>query len=112
MRTAALWIVFWSLVCLGGSLVGYERIVQGQAAGNPRPLDAYRSPVDLALSPGGQRVLTANHTSDSVSLVDLQHGKVLEEQPCGRKPAAVACSRLRKAISKDFAKSATATASC
>jgi YVTN family beta-propeller protein len=49
--------------------------------------------VDLALLPGGQRVLTANHTSDSVSLVDLKEGKVLAELSCGRKPAAVACSR-------------------
>jgi cytochrome c peroxidase len=36
--------------------------------------------------------LTANHTSDSVSLIDLRAGKVLAELPCGRKPVAVACS--------------------
>jgi YVTN family beta-propeller protein len=40
--------------------------------------------------PGGQRVLTANHTADSVSLVDVAHGKVLAEQRCGRRPCAVA----------------------
>jgi YVTN family beta-propeller protein len=39
------------------------------------------------------RALTANHTSDSVSLVDLENGKVLAEVACGRKPSAVACSR-------------------
>jgi cytochrome c peroxidase/6-phosphogluconolactonase (cycloisomerase 2 family) len=52
----------------------------------------HRSPVELALLPGG-RALTANHTSDSVSLIDLDRGKVLAEAPCGRKPVAVACTR-------------------
>jgi cytochrome c peroxidase len=47
--------------------------------------------VDLALLPGGRRALTANHTADTVSLIDLRQGKVLAEQPCGRRPAAVAC---------------------
>jgi YVTN family beta-propeller protein len=51
----------------------------------------HRSPVELALLPGG-RALTANHTSDSVSLIDLDAGKVLAEAPCGRKPVAVACT--------------------
>jgi cytochrome c peroxidase len=48
--------------------------------------------VDVALLPGGRLGLTANHTADSVSLVDLKAGKVLAELPCGRKPVAVACS--------------------
>jgi YVTN family beta-propeller protein len=52
----------------------------------------HRSPVDAALLPGGRLALTANHTSDSVSLVDLSAGKVVAELPCGRKPVAVACS--------------------
>jgi DNA-binding beta-propeller fold protein YncE len=52
----------------------------------------HRSPVDVALLPGGRLALTANHTADSVSLVDLLAGRVLAELPCGRKPVAVACS--------------------
>jgi cytochrome c peroxidase len=48
--------------------------------------------VDVALLPGGRLVLTANHTADSVSLVDLTAGKALAELPCGRKPVSVACS--------------------
>jgi cytochrome c peroxidase/Tol biopolymer transport system component len=48
--------------------------------------------VDGALLPGGRLALTANHTADSVSLVDLTAGTVLAELPCGRKPVAVACS--------------------
>jgi DNA-binding beta-propeller fold protein YncE len=54
--------------------------------------ERHRSPVDVALLPGGRLALTANHTSDSVSLVDLDAGRVLGELPCGRKPSAVACS--------------------
>jgi YVTN family beta-propeller protein len=44
------------------------------------------------LLPGGRRALTANHTADSVSLVDLANGRVLAEIPTGHKPTAVACS--------------------
>jgi cytochrome c peroxidase len=62
------------------------------AAGPDRKAEPHRSPIDLAVLPGGQRVLTANHTADSVSLVDLVAGKVLAERPCGQKPVAVACS--------------------
>jgi cytochrome c peroxidase len=36
--------------------------------------------------------LTANHGADTVSLIDLNEGKVLTEQRCGHKPSAVACS--------------------
>src|SRR5262249_47316957 len=54
--------------------------------------EPHRSPVDLVVAPGGQFALTANHTSDTVSLVDLHAGKVAAEAKCGRKPVAVACS--------------------
>jgi len=59
----------------------------------PRPSEPHRSPYDLAVLPGRRRVLTANHTADSVSLVDVSVGKVLAEQSCGRRPSAVAVSR-------------------
>jgi YVTN family beta-propeller protein len=42
--------------------------------------------------PGARRVLTANHTADSVSLIDVAAGKVIAEQRCGRRPSAVAVS--------------------
>jgi DNA-binding beta-propeller fold protein YncE len=48
--------------------------------------------VDVALLPGGRLALTANHTADSVSLIDLETGTVRAELPCDRKPVAVACS--------------------
>jgi YVTN family beta-propeller protein len=57
-----------------------------------RPGLPHRSPCDLVVLPDGRRALTANHTADSVSLVDVLAGKVLAEAPCGRKPTAVACS--------------------
>jgi YVTN family beta-propeller protein len=54
--------------------------------------EAHRSPTDLSLLPDNKRVLTANHTADSVSLVDISAGKVLAEVRVGKKPVAVACS--------------------
>ncbi len=49
--------------------------------------------MDLALVAAGRLALTANHTADSVSLVDLDRQKLLCEVPCGRRPSAVAVSR-------------------
>jgi YVTN family beta-propeller protein len=49
-----------------------------------------RSPLDLALSSDGRWALTANSTSDSVSLVDLSLGTVAAEGETGRKPFSVA----------------------
>jgi YVTN family beta-propeller protein len=45
-----------------------------------------RSPGDLALSPDGKWAVAANRTSHSVSLVDLDGGKVVAEVAVGRKP--------------------------
>jgi YVTN family beta-propeller protein len=56
-------------------------------------VERHRSPADIAVLPGAQRAVTANQTSDSVSLIDLAAGKVLAEQPCGKQPAGVAGSR-------------------
>src|SRR5262249_44830024 len=49
-------------------------------------------PTAGAARPAARRPLPPTHPADSVSLVDLARGVVLAEQPCGRKPAAVACS--------------------
>ena len=51
-----------------------------------------RSPMDLALSPDAGWAVTANATSDTVSLVDLSAGKVVAEVPVGKRPFAVALS--------------------
>lgn len=55
------------------------------AGAAPDP-DRDRSPGDLALSPDGRWALTANRTSDSVSLVDLTGGKVVAEVAVGKHP--------------------------
>lgn len=56
------------------------------------PVESHRSPIDLAILPDGRHVLIANHDADSVSLVDLESARVLQELKVGRKPSAVACS--------------------
>jgi YVTN family beta-propeller protein len=53
--------------------------------------DVHRSPVDVALV-GQSRLLTANQTSGSVSLVGIAGGRVLDEVACGSRPTAVAAS--------------------
>lgn len=59
----------------------------------PRPPDdIHRSPMALALSRDGTRLLTANRVAGSVSLVDPQAGAVLAEIPTGDRPAGVAFS--------------------
>src|SRR5205807_143607 len=54
-----------------------------------RVAERHRSPTDVAILPDGRRALTANEGADSVSLVDLNAGKVLAEIACGRRPVAV-----------------------
>jgi YVTN family beta-propeller protein len=55
--------------------------------------EPHRSPIALALSTDGQRLLTANQTSGTVSLVDTASGRVLSEAATGERPAGVAISR-------------------
>jgi YVTN family beta-propeller protein len=63
-------------------------------AGPPAPPPAVdRSPSDLALSADGRWAVTANTTSDTASLVDLQTGKVAAEAAVGKRPFAVALTR-------------------
>ena len=52
--------------------------------------DRDRSPVDLVLTADDAWLLTANQTSDSVSLIRTADGTVVTEQPCGRRPTALA----------------------
>ena len=54
--------------------------------------EPHRSPIALALSSDGTRLLVANQTAGSVSLVDITSGKVLQELATGQKPAGVAIS--------------------
>jgi YVTN family beta-propeller protein len=52
----------------------------------------HRSPIALAISADGRRMLTANQTSGSVSLIDPIEGRILDETATGEKPAGVAIS--------------------
>src|SRR4051794_10204511 len=66
-----------------------------RAPGSPVTTDSepHRSPIALALSADGTRLLSANQTSGSVSLIDTKAGTVLHEIPTGDKPAGVALSQ-------------------
>lgn len=59
------------------------------AAKDQSPSARDRSPVDFAFTPDGQFLVTANQSSDSVSLVGVATGAVASEMPCGRRPCAV-----------------------
>src|SRR5579872_6669417 len=72
-------------VCVASIVLALPRAAEPRA-------EPHRSPVDVALLPDG-RAVCANHTADSVSLVDLRGGKALAEAACGHKPAAIACTR-------------------
>jgi YVTN family beta-propeller protein len=58
-----------------------------------RAAEPHRSPIALALSDDGTRLLTANQTAGSVSLVDTESGKVLAESDTGERPAGVALAK-------------------
>ena len=60
--------------------------------------EPHRSPIDLALIPETNFVVTANHTSDSVSLIDFSNGVLLAEVAVGKKPASIAVSPNGKTI--------------
>jgi YVTN family beta-propeller protein len=48
-----------------------------------------RSPVALALTPDGAWLVTANATSHTVALIQVESGKVVDEVACGRRPTYV-----------------------
>src|SRR5579859_1460700 len=81
----------WLLIAIALTIPSFVSITTRPTDAAP-PAAVHRSPCDIALFPGGRLALTANHTSDSASLVDVVTGKVLDEQSCGRKPAGVACA--------------------
>ncbi|MGP0065416.1 MAG: cytochrome c peroxidase [Isosphaeraceae bacterium] len=77
-------------------------LVRGGDGANPNPSPAptapmpdqtHRSPIALAVSADGTRLLSANQTAGTVCLVDTKSGKVLREIKTGDKPDAVALSR-------------------
>jgi YVTN family beta-propeller protein len=79
--------LFWPSTNLGGD--GNSR--SNLAA--PSAEEPHRSPIALALSADGRRLLVANQTAGTVSLVDPGKSRVLHELATGDKPAGVALSR-------------------
>ncbi len=53
----------------------------------------HRSPIALAVSADGARILVANQTSGSTTLIDAKSARVLDEIKTGDRPAGVAISR-------------------
>ncbi len=67
----------------------------GRSSGAGLPsegVEVDRSPIALALTRDGSRLLVANQTSGSVSLVDPKAGRVIREAKTGDRPAGVAVS--------------------
>ena len=46
----------------------------------------HRSPIAVAVSPDGRFAASANHTSQSITLIDLKSGRLLTEHRCGSGP--------------------------
>jgi DNA-binding beta-propeller fold protein YncE len=84
MRTASLTLLLSACV-----LCQCERPT---VADVPARAEPHRSPSDLVLLDRGRLAVTANASADSVSLVDLDAGKVLQEVAVGRTPVALAVS--------------------
>jgi len=83
------------LSAAAAALLAFASFAASPASDPPAPpqADADRSPVALALSADGTRLLTANQTAGTVSLVDTASGKVLAEITTGDKPAGVAFTK-------------------
>jgi YVTN family beta-propeller protein len=60
------------------------------AAAEKTTAETDRSPVDLLLTSDGKRLLTVNQTSGTVSLIEIDSGKVVSEIAVGAKPSALA----------------------
>jgi YVTN family beta-propeller protein len=89
--------LFYRPWILGARAAGADvvRVPSTPAPGGPDAAGAepHRSPISLAICGDGSRLLVANQTAGSVSLVDPRSGKVLHELATGEKPAGVAISR-------------------
>jgi YVTN family beta-propeller protein len=81
-----------------GQLIVAEDAIKESAPQTTPAAHVDRSPVDLAFSPDQKWLVTANQTADSISLIDVSAGRVVQEIPCGGHPAAVAWSPDGKSV--------------
>jgi YVTN family beta-propeller protein len=92
-RRLATWMALGVfLILLVAASTPADRVAAEDAA-NTAPATAEnavdRSPIDLDLSPDGRWLVTANETSNTVSLIDVRNGKVIDEAPVGEHPVDV-----------------------
>lgn len=91
-----MFVLRWTLplATLAGfsAVLGIPESPQPLAGDERSETEPHRSPIALAISADGSRLLTANQTADSVSLIDTESLEVLDEIETGRKPAGVAIS--------------------
>ncbi|MBX3414773.1 MAG: beta-propeller fold lactonase family protein [Pirellulales bacterium] len=87
-------LIVAALLLLGSGAYGVSAFSPDDAAAYDRePASSgavHRSPVDLLLTPDETRLITANQTADSISLVDVAQGTVLDEVACGDRPSSLA----------------------
>jgi YVTN family beta-propeller protein len=69
-----------------------------QPAAREDPFAGHRSPYDVATSPDGGWLLAANQTSGTVSLVNIQAGKVTAETATGARPTSVTFAGPARAV--------------
>ncbi|HIA19333.1 MAG TPA: hypothetical protein EYN70_07960, partial [Planctomycetaceae bacterium] len=93
MRTVSLHSLYWGILC--GSLMGIGQTAAQEA---DSAISGDRSPVDLVVNATDAWAVTANQTSQSVSLVSLQEGIVWDEIPVGKRPVAVTLGPLGKRV--------------
>jgi YVTN family beta-propeller protein len=83
---------FRLVLCLG--LIAAASWLFGVRADGPKQAGLkYPSPVALALSGDGSRLLVANQGTGTVALIDPKAAKVLAEVPTGDRPAGIAISK-------------------
>jgi YVTN family beta-propeller protein len=87
------------VMALGGAMLGPWTIADGGDAPGAKPPAAavhdepHRSPIALALAADGTRLLVANQTAGTVSLVDSASARVVHELKTGDRPSGVALAR-------------------
>jgi YVTN family beta-propeller protein len=91
MRSPALTLA--RLVLASSSVVLVFVATAVPAAPDEDAKEPHRSPIALAVSSDGGRILTANQTAGTVSVVDVASGKVVAEIATGDKPSGVAIAR-------------------
>src|SRR5437764_7157284 len=88
IQRTAIFLTGITLILVAVGFVGEPRAAYTSVAP-----DQDRSPIDLAVTTDGHWAVTANNTSDSVSLVDLENGKVVDEAKVGRRPFGIALTQ-------------------